>query len=251
MARRLRFNGTDSKNGGCPAVHEDLDSGEIVVQGAPLNDPEELAQLQHFGPGDVAVVVPRELLVHHGPKEATNGPVLIGLEEFGRLFQTFEHSAWHLETRRGYASDREDPGYAEFFATGTAPCDLDSEWSENIRRQTADGKCVGRVRVVDNPPTDGQLFLLAYATCNAATGEDVRNLWREEADRLRLPAEDFWIFDSRLVAVLRFDDADAFHDVEVITEPAEVLRYCQVRDAAMHGASPYAEFAARLNASAA
>ena len=26
--RRLRFNGTDSKNGGCPAVHEDLDSGE-------------------------------------------------------------------------------------------------------------------------------------------------------------------------------------------------------------------------------
>lgn len=140
MTRRLRFNGTDSKNGACPAVHEDLDSGEIIVQGTPLTDPEDVAQLQHFGPGDAAVVVPRELLVNRGPKEVTRVPKLIDLEEFGRLFETFEHSAWHLETRRGYASDRDDPGYAEFLATGTAPSDLDSEWCANIRRQTADGR---------------------------------------------------------------------------------------------------------------
>lgn len=248
MARRLRFNGTDSRNGNCPAVHEDLDSGEILVQGTPLTDPQDIGQLQHFGPGDVAVVVPRELLVHHGPKEVTHVPTLIDQAEFGRLFTTFEHSAWHLETRQGYASDREDPGYAEFLATGTTPYDLDSEWCVNIRQQTTDGKYVGRVRVVDDPPTDGQLFLLAYAGCNAATGEDVRNLWREEAKQLRLPDEDFWIFDSRLVAVLRFDDQDVFHDVEVITEPAEVLRYCQIRDAAVHGSVPYDEFAARLGA---
>lgn len=194
------------------------------------------------------MIVPRELLVNHGPKEVTRVPKLIDQDDFGRLFETFEHSAWHLETRRGYASDREDPGYAEFLATGTAPCDLDSEWCTNIRRQTAGGKYVGRVRVVDNPPTEGQLFLLDYARCNAATGEDVRNLWREDAERLRLPAEDFWIFDSRLVAVLRFDDEDALRDVEVITEPAEVLRYCQVRDAAVHGSVPYDAFAARLGA---
>ncbi|MEU7422085.1 DUF6879 family protein [Streptomyces sp. NPDC040750] len=248
MARRLRFNGTDSKNGGCPAIHEDLDSGEVIIQGTPLTDPEDIAQLQHFGPGDAAVIVPRELLVNHGPKEGTRVPKLIDLEEFGRLFETFEHSAWHLETRRGYASDREDSGYAEFLSTGKAPCDLDSEWCANIRQQTASGKYVGRVRVVDNPPSEGQLFLLDYAKCNAATGEDVRNLWREDAERLRLPAEDFWIFDSRLVAVLLFDDEDAFHDVEIITEPAEVLRYCQVRDAAVHGAVPYDEFAAQLGA---
>ncbi|MFJ4329324.1 MULTISPECIES: DUF6879 family protein [unclassified Streptomyces] len=248
MARRLRFNGTDSKNGGCPAVHEDLDSGEIIVQGTPLTDPEDIAQLQYFGPGDAAVVVPRELLANHGPKDVTRVPKLIGLEEFGRLFETFDHSAWHLETRRGYASDREDAGYAEFLTTGTAPCDLDSEWCTNIRQQTASGKYVGRVRVVDNPPTEGQLFLLDYARCNAATGEDVRNLWREDAEQLRLPAEDFWIFDSRLVAVLRFDDEDALRDVEVITEPAEVLRYCQVRDAAVHGSVPYDEFTAQLGA---
>ncbi|CAM5323985.1 DUF6879 family protein [Streptomyces sp. PAN_FS17] len=246
MARRLRFHGTDSKNGGCPAVHEDLDSGEIIVQGTPVIAPEDLAQLQHLGPGDAAVAVPRELLVNHGPKEMHRVPHIIGLEEFGRLFETFQHSAWHLETRRGYASDREDLGFAEFLATGDAPCDLDSDWCQNIRRQTEAGKYVGRVRVLDNPPTEGQRFLLSYARCNAATGEDARNLWREDADRAHLPAEDFWIFDSRLVAILRFDGQDVFHDVEIITEPAEVLRYCQVRDAAVHASIPYNAFAAQL-----
>lgn len=248
MARRLRFNGTDSKNGDCPAIHEDLDSGEVIVQGTPLTDPEDLCQLQHFGPGDAAVAVPRELLVNHGPKEMDRVPKLIGLDEFGQLFETFEHSAWHLETRRGYASDRDDAGYAEFLATGTAPMDLDSDWCTNIRKQTASGKYVGRVRVVDNPPAEGQLFLLSYARVNTATGEDVRNLWRADAEHAHLPAEDFWVFDSRLVAVLRFDDADVFHDVEIITEPAEVLRYCQVRDAAVHASVPYDQFAAQLDA---
>ncbi|CCK30375.1 hypothetical protein BN159_5996 [Streptomyces davaonensis JCM 4913] len=247
MARRLRFNGTDSKNGGCPAVHEDLDSGEILVQGHPVTDPKDIAQLQHLGPDDTVVAVPRELLVNHGPKELHRVPKLIDLDEFGLLFRTFEHSAWHLETRRGYASDREDPDFDAFLATGKAPCDLGSDWCTNIRQQTASGKYVGRVRVVDTPPTEGQLFLLSYAYCNAATGEDARNIWREDADRAHLPAEDFWIFDSRLVAVLRFDDQDVLHDVEIITEPAEVLRYCQVRDAAAHNSIPFDEFAAQIS----
>ncbi|GGV72205.1 hypothetical protein GCM10010277_84850 [Streptomyces longisporoflavus] len=248
MARRLRFNGTDSKNGGCPAIHEDLDSGEVIVQGTPVSDPEDLAQLQHLGPHDAAVAVPRELLVNHGPKERKPVPALIDAEEFGRLFETFAHSAWHLETRRGYASDRNDPGFAEFRRTGRAPMDLDSHWCTNILRQTTGGKYVGRVRVVDDPPTEGQLFLMDYSRCNAATGEDVRSIWRRDAQRAHLPEEDFWIFDSRLAAVLRFDEQDILHGIEVITEPAEVLGYCQVRDTAVHHALPTRAFTAQVHA---
>ncbi|MDV5145946.1 hypothetical protein R1T08_17440 [Streptomyces sp. SBC-4] len=246
--RRLRFTGTDSKNGGCPALHEDTDTGEVIVQGRPLTDPYDLDRLRHFGPEDAAVVVPRELLVNHGPKEMERVPKLVSLEEFGQLFRTFEYSAWHLETRGRYASDEEDEGYRAFLETGEAPMDLDSDWCRNISAQTAAGKYVGRVRVVDNPPSDGQRFLLSYARCNAATGEDARNLWRAEAEAALLPAEDFWIFDSRIAAVLRFDDQDTFHDVEIITEPAEVLRYVQVRDAAVAVSLPYDAFAAQLGA---
>ncbi|MEU3401369.1 DUF6879 family protein [Streptomyces filamentosus] len=246
--RRLRFTGTDSKNGGCPALHTDDDTGEVIVQGRPLTDPDDLARLKHFGPEDVAVVVPRELLVNHAPKEMPRVPKLISPEEFGRLFYNFEYSAWHLETRGRYASDEADPDFAAFLRTGEAPMDLDSGWCRNISAQTAAGKYVGRVRVVDNPPTPGQRFLLSYARCNAATGEDARNLWRTEAEAALLPAEDFWVFDSRLVAVLRFDGQDAFHDVEIITEPAEVLRYVQIRDAAVAASVPYDAFAAQLGA---
>lgn len=36
MTRRLRFNGTGSGVNGCPSIHEDLDTGEVIVHGFPL-----------------------------------------------------------------------------------------------------------------------------------------------------------------------------------------------------------------------
>ncbi|MEU6979138.1 MULTISPECIES: DUF6879 family protein [unclassified Streptomyces] len=246
MARQLRFTGTDSKIDGCPALHTDVGTGEIIVQGTPITDPEDLAQLRHFGPDEAAVAVPRELLVNWGPKERERVPELVDRETFRRLFATFEHTAWRLETRRGYASDREDPDYQAFLATGSSPCDPDEPWFVNIRAQVDAGKTVGRVRIADRPPTTEQLFLLDYARHNAASGEDIRYLWREDA--AGLPAEDFWIFDSRIVALLRFDDEDNMLGIELITEPAEVVRYCVARDAATHHAVPYERFAAQVAA---
>ncbi|MEV5596028.1 DUF6879 family protein [Streptomyces sp. NPDC052496] len=66
------------------------------------------------------------------------------------------------------------------------------------------------------------------------------------AERLRLPAEDFWIFDSRMVALLHFDDGDTLTGVELITDPARVVLYAQVRDAEWHHAVPYEEFAVQV-----
>lgn len=88
------------------------------------------------------------------------------------------------------------------------------------------------------------MYLLDNAKRNSALGEDIRILWRTEADRLRLPAEDYWLFDSRIVALLNFDADDQLVDVELITEPAEVVRRSLVRDAALHHAVPYERFAA-------
>ncbi|MBJ7903396.1 hypothetical protein IF655_08785 [Streptomyces sp. DSM 110735] len=227
-------------------MHTDEGTGEIIVQGTPVTDPEDLAQLRHLGPDDAAVAVPRELLVNWGPKERERVPEIVDRDTFRRLFQTFEHTAWRLETRRGYASDRQDPDFQAFLATGSSLCDPDEPWFINIKAQTDAGKTVGRVRVADNPPTTEQLFLLDYARHNAAVGEDIRYLWRADAERAALPAEDFWIFDSRLVALLHFDDDDNLLNIELITEPAEVVRYCIVRDAAMHRAVPRDEFAVQV-----
>ncbi|MEU8684172.1 DUF6879 family protein [Streptomyces sp. NPDC048611] len=90
-----------------------------------------------------------------------------------------------MENRRGYASDRAEDTYREFVETGTVTWDPGDEWCTNMRAQTASGKRLGRVRIVDSPPTTGQLYLLDNAKRNSATGEDMRNLWRANAERIQ------------------------------------------------------------------
>ncbi|MER8031274.1 DUF6879 family protein [Streptomyces bauhiniae] len=249
MPRRLRFNGTGSGVNGCPSIHEDLLTGEVIVHGPALTDPDDIAQLRHLNEGEVPIVVPRELLVDFGPKEVARVPNVIGLDEFDRLFTQFEHTAWRLETRRRYASDELTETYTQFMRGDPVNWEgVDAEWCAERCEQVALGKRFERVRIIDNPPTVGQLYLLDNARRNSAVGEKILNVWREDADRLDLPDGDFWIFDSRLVALLNFDEADNLVSVELITEPAVVLRYATVRDAALHEAVPYEEFAARLAA---
>lgn len=55
---------------------------------------------------------------------------------------------------------------------------FDDPYCAMIRSQTKQGKRVERVRITDEPPTPGQLYLLDNAKRNAALGEDIRNLRR-------------------------------------------------------------------------
>ncbi|MFG3019011.1 DUF6879 family protein [Streptomyces sp. NPDC048254] len=247
MARRLRFNGTGSGGGSCPAIHEDLDTGEIIVHGPRLTDPASIAQLQHLDEDEIPIVVPRNTLIDFGPKERDNEPRILDPATFARLFENFQHSAWHLEMRRGYAVDQEEDTYAQFVRGEEPTWDMDAPWAHTILPKTQGGAYVGRVRIVDNPPTEGQLYLLAHAEYNVALGEEVRNMWREDAKRVNLPDEDFWIFDSHIVALCLFDDADVLTGAELITEPARVNQYNRLRDVAQHYATPSSKFAARLN----
>ncbi|WP_055497320.1 DUF6879 family protein [Streptomyces albus] len=172
-------------------------------------------------------------------------PQFIDDDTFGTYFEEFAHVAWRLETRRGYASDREGERY-QLFLTGELPLDTERPWCANVRAQTAAGKRFERVRIIDSPPTEEQRFLFESAASNNAAGEDIRNMWRDEADRLGLPAEDFWLFDSRYALRMHFDGKDGYLGAELVDEPAEVLRYCQIRDAAWHFAVPREEFRAQI-----
>lgn len=69
MARRLRMIGTTSEEGKCPTLYEDIDTGDIIVQGYTVTDPEEVDQLKDVLDGESFVVVPRELLTRFSPKE--------------------------------------------------------------------------------------------------------------------------------------------------------------------------------------
>ncbi|QIQ04803.1 DUF6879 family protein [Streptomyces liangshanensis] len=189
MARRLRFIGTNSGNSGCPTLYEDLDTGEVLVQGDVVTDPEDLAQLRNVKDSEGLVVVPRVLLADFAPRDADRVPQVITWDEFEDMFRKCEHGAWRLESRRRYASDEETETYRRFTSGEDPGWDLDDPWCLGRKQQTSLGKRFERVRVVDDPPTVGQRYLLDNARRNIAVGEDIRNLWRAEAECLRLPVE--------------------------------------------------------------
>ncbi|MET9554822.1 DUF6879 family protein [Streptomyces sp. NPDC006645] len=117
-------------------------------------------------------------------------------------------------------------------------------WFVNVREQTATGKRIERVRLVDEPPTDGQRYLLATTPDNLAAGEDIRFMLRSDAVQHGLPEFDFWLFDSRVLARFNWDDAS--RRMELSTTPEDVVRACQARDAAWHHARTHKDFTARV-----
>ncbi|MFC9271319.1 hypothetical protein ACFTXJ_26555 [Streptomyces zhihengii] len=68
MSRRLRMLGTNSKTGECPTLYEDIETGEILVQGYTVTDPDVLAQMANPLKGESLVVVDRALLVNFAPR---------------------------------------------------------------------------------------------------------------------------------------------------------------------------------------
>ncbi|MFC9430799.1 DUF6879 family protein [Streptomyces sp. NPDC056987] len=176
-------------------------------------------------------------------------PSLIPFEEITHLFADFEHTAWRLETRRGYATDRAGARY-QAFMRGVEPApEPDHPWNVNVRARAEQGGRFSRVRIFDEPPTAGQRFLMATAAGNVAAGEDIRVLPRAEAERLGLPGFDLWLFDSRVLVRMHIDDTDSTVGVELIENGPEVLDACRARDRAMPVALPTAEVWARVRSS--
>lgn len=177
-------------------------------------------------------------------------PEFIDDSTFGSYFELFKRSAWRLETRRGYASDRHSANWARWQEGEDVAHDPPNPWRQNIQRQTAAGKLIQRVRLVDDPPTEGQRFLLARAPSNISAGEEIRNMWRADAGRLTLPAVDFWLFDDQRALVLHFDEADGYLGAELVEDPDRIKRFCEIRDTAWPQATGHEEFAAKVASSA-
>ncbi|WP_432114003.1 DUF6879 family protein [Streptomyces sp. S1] len=230
----LRFLGTTSEEGDCPTLYEVEGTDQILVQGDRVTAPEQLAELRHVKEHETFVTVPRDLLARFAPR--TEPREMIPFAEAAHLFREFRHTAWRLETRRGYATDRRSEKWARWQGGEDITADPPSAWHENVSAAVAEGRRFERVRVVDSPLTEGQRFLLATRAANTAAGEDIRILARSEADRLDLPDSDFWLFDSRILARFVFDDEDTTLGVVLSEDPAEIAAACQARDAAWHHA---------------
>lgn len=117
------------------------------------------------------------------------------------------------------------------------------EWLTMIHDATSKGRRFTRVRVVSLPITDYSRFGVWCAQFTNGAGEDIRYLSRDRADVEQLPNHDYWLFDSRKLVRMHFDDADAFLGGEVIEDANEVVRHNYWRDAARHHAIRRDDFA--------
>ncbi|ASO22588.1 hypothetical protein FHR81_004054 [Actinoalloteichus hoggarensis] len=145
--------------------------------------------------------------------------------ELARLFAGFTRSAWRFETQSEYRETSEAEPYRRFLA-GELGEDRSwmTEWLRSVTASTRQGRSFARVRVVAFPPTDYQRFEMAVAPDNEAAGEDIRVLAAQRARGLRLPAQDFWLFDDSVLALMHFG-AGTLTGIEVTTDVARVEQY--------------------------
>ena len=162
---------------------------------------------------------------------------------FGQLFHAFVHTAFRLEVRSRYAPSYEGDSFRKFLAGEPDDLPWMQDWLTMVRDATNEGRRFARVRVVSTPLTDYNRFGLAVSQHNNAAGEDIRYLTRDQADAAELPHHDYWLFDSRKLVRMHFDDADAFRGAEIIAEPGEIVRHNYWRDAAWHQAMRRGDFA--------
>ncbi|RBQ15351.1 hypothetical protein DP939_36545 [Spongiactinospora rosea] len=169
---------------------------------------------------------------------------LVSGEAFGDLFRSFERTAFRLEPRERYNSPGEQEPLRRFLAGEPDDLAWNRPWLDLMAEHTIKRKFVHRVRVVSVPLSEYSRFGLWCAQFALQAGEDIRYLDRAQAQGL--PQDDYWLFDSKWAAVLRFDDDDVLLGAEIVTDPATVAELAAGRDDAWHRAVTRDQFLASL-----
>jgi hypothetical protein len=168
--------------------------------------------------------------------------------DFDELLRSFRSSAFRLETRDHYALDYEQADFDAVLAGSPAdPADVTwwRPWLEQISDLTAQGRTIGRVRVIADPPSDYQRWEIWAGPWHAAAGERVGYLPRRLAEHIGLPVTgDWWLLDDERLIVMYFTEAGEIAGKDLITDPGIVARHREWRDLAVRNATPAEEIAA-------
>jgi hypothetical protein len=165
--------------------------------------------------------------------------------EFTELLRTFERTAFRLELQPTYLEPSEQDTVAKFLAGRPEP-PIEVEglraWFDQVAHLTSTGRSVERVRVHEDPPTDYQRWERWIGTWNAAAGETIRYMTRDQAhDVGLLPAAgeaDWWLLDSGRLIIMRFDDQGHRIHNELVTDPEIVAQARTWRDLAIRYSVP-------------
>ncbi|GAA0374041.1 DUF6879 family protein [Streptomyces blastmyceticus] len=165
--------------------------------------------------------------------------LLVG-DDFNRLFQTFESSAFKVETKDHYDVDGEREEFASFLAGGRMPENWeDSPW---VRSMVDSGRSLRRVHILRSPLTDYLRFELGWGYVgNVKAGEEIRIIDLADQEIESLPDHDFWLFDDAKVYRMHYTEDDEFLGAEPLGEYA-LPQYRAYRDTSWKHAISYADY---------
>ena len=167
--------------------------------------------------------------------------------EFWQQLATYRRTAWRWENQPVYEITDEQASVDAFLAGRPAdPMGVPylAPWMRQVAEQTAAGKAIGRVRVLEEPPTDYQRWERWLDRWNTAAGEQIDYLTRSQAAALGEPpfgACDWWLFDNQRVMLMRFSPAGVRISVELTDDPQDVAAGRQFQYRALELARPRSE----------
>ncbi|WP_084628394.1 DUF6879 family protein [Amycolatopsis nigrescens] len=170
--------------------------------------------------------------------------MLLGRDEWRRVFDRFERSAFRLELQQTYTMPTEQDGLRRFLAGEPKPDDHNSAWHERIRGYVGAGKVVQRAKVVQLPLTEYLRYQWSWSIPeNVAAGEDYRVV-DTTGKNLDLPPYDFWMFDELVVVHLNYRSDGTQISRELVENP-NIEKYLKWRDIALENGVPFSEWNAR------
>lgn len=128
----------------------------------------------------------------------------ISYEELKSLLTSFQREALHLEMRDSYGTAAEIPHLAKWEAGEPDDTDWLQPWFGTVRAGVQAGKAFRRARIVSEPISDYQKWVLKDSHLFVEAGEDIGWIPRSRVSTVALPGNDFWLFDDRVVVFLIF-----------------------------------------------
>jgi hypothetical protein len=132
----------------------------------------------------------------------------------------------HLETRDAYGTEVELPHVAAWRRGEPDDFAWLAWWLEMLRGHRAAGRSCRRARVVSEPLSEYQRWVLSHAGMFVDAGEDIRYVARPRLSTVALPGSgDFYVFDDELVLLLHYAGNGTNASFE-ITEDPQLVRTC-------------------------
>ncbi|GII90627.1 DUF6879 family protein [Sinosporangium siamense] len=151
---------------------------------------------------------------------------LITGEARREFFHTFRREALHLEMRDTYGTQVEQPHLKKWESGERDEGEWLQPWFRTVRAATEAGKSIRRARIVSEPVTDYQRWVLSDSHLFTEAGEQIVWIPRRRVSAIPLPGNDFWLFDEETVIFSVFAGTGEVVERQLSVDP-DVVQLCK------------------------